>query len=179
MKQVYRDMACYVWALCGSPDEALDMQTVNRFTEAGDAMYNEQKGINPYINAAIDARVTYGGDSDEFRMASMLALFETSSSPALRPLIMAHPDEHPDGTYVYGCFEGENATPTHMWLRYKGQLYDTIPGVLLRECPSNPYGNNPPSVNGNEPEEDTYRIQLVDLSQAQLDAIANPDLFHH
>lgn len=179
MIELYRAMACYVWALCGSPDGELDTETREAFTETGNAIYNEQYGDNGYINAAIHERQTAGPASPAFRTAAMLAIFHTSASPALQTLLMDHPDGSPDGTYIYGTFEGENATPTHMWLRHQGMLYDTIPGVLIRRCVSNAFGNNPPSVNGNEPQADTYRIQLIDLSFDQLEAIANPNLDQH
>jgi hypothetical protein len=121
--------SCYLFASTGFNDE--DAGTVQRLFEAyPDWNKNEIKELN---KVGLDAKVKH--------------LVE-----ALRSLSGATDANPEKEIIVFGVFDqATSATPTHMWIKYGKDLYDTMPNAPLRKREKAAKDNLPPSVDGEEP----------------------------
>lgn len=120
-----------------------------------DGWINEMRSTN--LNHLIEARGTalYQGGFQggrHLKVAEFVAL-RTAVSTALE-------------CTIYGEFDSSvDKLPTHMWLKYEGFIYDTIPGFRLRRRPATQQSwRSPGCVDG------TYPVNKVGVCASYLSA---------
>lgn len=70
---------------------------------------------------------------------------------------------------IFGGFRKNQLQPEHMWVEYKGWIYDTMPGRSLHAVPSTRKSRKCPYLEGSEFAEAPYYQTLA--TKAQLDNI--------
>ena len=116
----FNDIACHVWAIDGYVNDEVAGDVNNRYSLHANSLFNSVENTMAWRIRALQSLITHSRRSAE-----------TSES-----------------AIAYGGFRDGQAAPEHMWLEYKGTIYETMPGSDLIIYPATPALRQQPKLEG-------------------------------
>jgi hypothetical protein len=122
----FNDIACHVWAIDGYLDDATAAQVNELYCARGMSLMSKVENTLKWRNWAMQELITHSRRS------------ATSGEAAI----------------AYGGFKKGDASPMHMWLEYKGMIYETMPNCDLEIYPATPQRRQTPWLERHAPFDD-------------------------
>jgi hypothetical protein len=136
----FYDIACHVWAIDGYSDDATAKVVNELYCARGMSLMSKVEDTPKWRNWALQELITHS----------------RRSAPTGEAAI------------AYGGFKRGDASPMHMWLEYKGTIYETMPNCELEIYPATPQFRQTSRLERHAPfDDDCVASVLTNLTASQ------------